>query len=45
MEEDYIIFHGLGEGERRVERQVKKNAGDSGETGTNVWSKSYRRLL
>ena len=24
MEEDYIIFHGSGEGERRVERQVKK---------------------
>ena len=24
MEEDYVIFHGSGEGERRVERQVKK---------------------
>ena len=24
MEEDYVIFHGWGEGERRVERQVKK---------------------
>ena len=24
MEEDYVIFHGSGEGERRVERQVKQ---------------------
>ena len=33
MEEDYIIL------EWRVERGAKKKEGDSGETGTNVWSK------
>ena len=39
----YFFFSGKGEG--RVEEGVKKNAGDAGEVGTNVWSKPYRRLL
>ena len=39
----YFFFSGKGEG--RVEERVKKNAGDAGEVGTNVWSKPYRRLL
>ena len=43
MQEDYIIFFS-GEGERGVERRVKKMQ-VTAEMGSNVWSKSYRRLL
>ena len=42
MQEDYIIFFS-GEGERGVERRVKKMPVRA-EMGSNVWSKSYRRL-
>ena len=44
MEEDYFFFSS-GEGERRVEGRVKKNADGSEEIGTNISSKSYQRLL
>ena len=43
MQEDYIIFFS-GEGERGVERRVKKMP-VTAEMGSNVWTKSYRRLL
>ena len=38
-----ITFLFSGEGERRVERRVKKTQVTAGEIGTNISSKSYRR--
>ena len=43
MQEDYVIFFS-GEGERGVERRVKTMP-VTADIGSNVWSKSYCRLL